>query len=423
MDILIFAPMLQLVLYNLFIQLYRAAAHVVALFSPKAQKWVSGRKNWKASLRSTIPGNKPVIWMHCASLGEFEQGRPVFEQLKTLYPDHFFLLTFFSPSGYEVRKNYAMADLVVYLPFGGRKTASDFLDIVKPVMVIWVKYEYWYHYLRQLRERNIPVYLISAIFRPSQPFFKFYGGLHRKMLNCFAHLFVQDEQSLQLLKTVLPEEKITVCGDTRFDRVIQIAEGFSPLPEIEDFINGRRVLVAGSTWQEDIEVIDHFANTRKDICFIIAPHETDLETIVSIKALIPAAIAYSIYLKFRETSNVLVIDNIGMLSKLYHYADICYIGGGFGNGIHNTTEAAVYGKPLIFGPNYKKFREAVDMVKQRAAFPVNSALEFEAAMEELLENGPLLRSASEAAGKYVMNQKGATRKILEKIMQQSAVEH
>src|SRR5690606_5029776 len=282
-----------------------------------------------------IPGNKPVIWMHCASLGEFEQGRPVFEQLKTLYPDHFFLLTFFSPSGYEVRKKYAMADLVVYLPFGGRKTASDFLDIVKPVMVIWVKYEYWYHYLRQLRERNIPVYLISAIFRPSQPFFKFYGGLHRKMLNCFAHLFVQDEQSLQLLKTVLPEEKITVCGDTRFDRVIQIAEGFSPLPEIEDFINGRRVLVAGSTWQEDIEVIDHFANTRKDICFIIAPHETDLETIVSIKALIPAAIAYSIYLKFRETSNVLVIDNIGMLSKLYHYADICYIGGGFGNGIHN----------------------------------------------------------------------------------------
>ena len=407
---------MNLLLYNLFISLYQISARILALFSPKAKKWVQGRKNWKNHLAS-VPSGKPLIWMHCASLGEFEQGRPVFENLKEQYPDHYFLLSFFSPSGYEAKKDYSRADRVIYLPFGKRKTVESFLNIIQPKIVVWVKYEYWYHYLKLLYERNIPVFLISAIFRPSQPFFKFYGSLHRKMLNFFRHLFVQDEASKSLLTNILPQEKITVCGDTRFDRVIQIADAFNPLKEIEDFINNRTVIVAGSAWQEDIEVLDHFANTRKDICFIIAPHETDLETVVAIKALIPAAIPYSVYIKIRETSNVLVIDNIGMLSKLYHYAHICYIGGGFGNGIHNTTEAAVYGKPLVFGPAYRKFREARDLVKLRAAFPVQSALEFEAVLEELLENEELNKNACKAAHQYVMSQRGATEKIMKVLLE------
>lgn len=407
--------MLQLLVYNLFLRLYKTVISLLAFRIPKAALWLNGRKNWQKNLQEAAI-DRPVIWMHCASLGEFEQGRPVFERIRELYPKHYLLLSFFSPSGYEVRKNYSVADKVIYLPFGGKATAEEFLNIIKPQLVIWVKYEYWYHYLILLKERKVPVYLIAAIFRKSQPFFKFFGSLYRKMIQSFSHVFVQDENSASLLKTILPAERITVGGDTRFDRVVKIASEMKAVKEIEEFINNRTCLVAGSTWQEDIEIIDHFANTRKDLCFIIAPHEIEVESVNVITTLIPSAIRYSVYIEERETSNVLIIDNIGMLSKLYFYAHTCYIGGGFGNGIHNITEAAVYGKPVVFGPAFQKFREAKDLIRLKGAFSVQSALEFEAVMNRLLQEEELYQQACKASYNYVREQQGATEKIISKVL-------
>jgi 3-deoxy-D-manno-octulosonic-acid transferase len=415
-------PVLSLAFYNLFLFLYGTGIRVAALFNPKAKLWIKGRKDGFSIINSTLSGNSsPVIWMHCASLGEFEQGRPVLESLKNEYPSHKIALTFFSPSGYEIRKNYAGADWVFYLPMDGAGNAKKFIDIINPSLVIWVKYEYWYYYLTQLKKKNIPVLLVSGIFRSSQPFFKWYGGIWKKMLAAFDHLFVQTAHSAELLAQLHISSNVTVSGDTRFDRVIDIAENFSPLPQsIIDFCGDHKVIVAGSTWEDDEAEWYHYIKTHPEIRYILAPHEVDAENIKNVQQELPAAILYSEMNKkgFQpdEHINLLIIDNIGMLAKLYHYAAITYVGGGFNDsGIHNVLEAAVYGRPVIFGPVYEKFAEAKGLVECGGAFSIESAVELDALLNELLGDAQKLADSSKAAKDFVYSHRGATKKIVEYI--------
>jgi 3-deoxy-D-manno-octulosonic-acid transferase len=352
--------------------------------------------------------------MHCASLGEFEQGRPIIEQIKKDYPSYKMLLTFFSPSGYEVRKNYSGADGIFYLPLDGKKNANKFIEIVNPSLVIWVKYEYWYYYLTALQQKNIPTVLVSAIFRESQPFFKWYGGLWKKILQSFDKIFVQNEYSISLLKSIEMHENAVLAGDTRFDRVIAIAENKCPLPyELIQFCKNKKVIVAGSTWEEDEEELVHYARTHEHIKFIIAPHEIDEERLSDIKIMFKNAIYFSEFVKENANAQVIIIDNIGMLSSLYDLADVAYIGGGFNDaGIHNILEAAVYGKPIVFGPVYEKFSEANDLVDRGGAFSIENALELETLLDKLLSGNELLKNTSEISKKYVYEKQGATNIIV-----------
>ncbi len=354
--------------------------------------------------------------MHCASLGEFEQGRPVLEAIKKQFPAHKIILSFFSPSGYEIRKNYAGADAVIYLPADSSSNAKKLIEQINPTLVIWIKYEYWYYYLTELKKREIPVILVSGIFRNSQPFFKWYGGFWKEMLRCFRQLFVQTETSKALLAGIGIKENVETAGDTRFDRVIEIAEKKEPVKYITAFINNKRLLVAGSTWEEDEVELIHYVRLHPEIKFIIAPHEIDPESLEDVKKEFKEAVFYSSLEAgniLPENVHVLIIDNIGMLSKLYQYADITYVGGGFGNdGIHNVLEAAVYGKPVIFGPVYEKFAEAKDLVECGGAFSITHALELETLLDKLFNNTPLMLQSSMAAKDYVYSMRGATERIL-----------
>ncbi|MEO7523922.1 MAG: glycosyltransferase N-terminal domain-containing protein, partial [Ferruginibacter sp.] len=347
--------------YNLFLFLYSAGIRIASLFNEKARLWTRGRNKFP-----DLPFYDKVIWMHCASLGEFEQGRPVLEAMRKKYPSYKMVLSFFSPSGYEIRKNYAGVDSIIYLPIDNIINAKKLISAIKPSLVIWVKYEYWFYYLTELKKRGIPVILISGIFRDSQPFFKWHGGIWKQMLGCFDQIFVQNERSKDLLKDIGIEKNVSIGGDTRFDRVIAIAEKKDPVQFIMAFVEGRQVLVAGSTWEDDEVELIHYVKSHPEIKFIIAPHEIDQENLDDVKKEFPNAIFYSQIatgIIVPENINVLIIDNIGMLSKLYQYADIAYVGGGFGkDGIHNILEAAVYGKPVIFGPVYEKFAEARELV-------------------------------------------------------------
>jgi 3-deoxy-D-manno-octulosonic-acid transferase len=356
---------------------------------------------------------KKRVWIHCASLGEFEQGRPVVEEIRKNNPDVFIVLSFFSPSGYEIRKNYDQADVVVYLPPDTGSNAREFLNIVDPQLVIFVKYEYWLNYLEEMYARKIPMLMVSAIFRPGQVFFRWYGQRWKNVLRKISHFFVQDPDSAVLLERA-GVNHCTLSGDTRFDRVIAIADKFSPIDIVEKFCGDANVVVAGSTWEEDEEVWDHYSNIHPETKFIIAPHEVYEGHLRSIEKLFKGSTRYSSLLKGEASANghVLIIDNIGMLSRLYHYADITYIGGGFGSGIHNILEAAVYGKPVIFGPEYGKFREAVDMLEMGAAFTVSSALELEKTASALFQNEALRHEAAEKAIQYVRSRSGATAKIM-----------
>jgi 3-deoxy-D-manno-octulosonic-acid transferase len=429
--------------YNLFLRLYLLGIRTVSPWNQKARLWIRGRKA-QQSLKQPLFGNKDkVIWMHCASLGEFEQGRPVMEELKRTNPEMKVLLTFFSPSGFEVRKDYEGADKVLYLPLGTSENARSFINMVNPSLVLWVKYEYWYYYLVELKRRNIPVILFSAIFREEQPFFKWYGSLHIEMLKSFRAMFVQDQNSVDLLKTIGITENIVVAGDTRFDRVIQIAESSRSIPLVEAFIGENKCIVAGSTWLDDEEELVHFAKANPDIRFVLAPHHVEEERIKEIEKLFPSTIRYSQISNQDNTRNqfisdqensysetlsevrpdtppgssnadpqTLIIDNIGMLSTLYRYGTVCYVGGGFGDdGVHNVLEAAVYGKPVVFGPVYEKYREALELVNAGGGFPVSSALQLEETMDDLIND----HSAGELAGKYVYNNSGATAKILDQL--------
>jgi 3-deoxy-D-manno-octulosonic-acid transferase len=404
-------------LYNIFLVLYTAGINLAAIWNKKAAQWVKGRKrNPVPVLTSSLQDQ--TVWMHCASLGEFEQGRPLLEAIKTTYPSCKIILTFFSPSGYEIRKNYTGADKILYLPMDNPLRSRQFIESINPTLVLWVKYEYWYYYLHELAKKNIPVLLVSGIFRESQPFFKWYGGFWKKILGSFEHLFVQTQHSSRLLNDININENITVTGDTRFDRVAAIAGQWEPLGEmVQQFCEGHPVIVAGSTWEEDEEELIHYAKTYPHIRFIFAPHEISPERIADLQQEFPEGILYSSLMNRQSgtviNSNVLIIDNIGMLSRLYKCATIAYIGGGFNqSGIHNILEAAVYGKPIVFGPVYEKFAEARELVEKQGAFSFQTALELETLLNTLLGDEKLLRETGFISKDYVYSKRGATQSIM-----------
>lgn len=400
--------------YNLIIHLYNLLIKIAALFNPKVKLWVDGRKNIFKEIQSKVTHQKPIVWFHCASLGEFEQGRPIIEVFHEKFPDHQIFLTFFSPSGYEIRKNYPGANFIFYLPLDTRGNVKRFLKLVKPEFAVFVKYEFWFNYLRQLKNEQVPVIVVSAIFRPGQRFFKWYGRWQLKMLKSITHFFVQDEVSKELLKGV-GISQVTVGGDTRFDRVLQVARQKKQFPLIEKFIAGNKIVLAGSTWPPDEDIIiGFFRNAPNDTKFIFAPHEVHNERIKSLVQKFSVGV-----IRFSEAdelnisgAKILIIDNIGILSHLYQYADIAYIGGGFGVGIHNILEAATFGNPVIFGPNYQKFREARELIKLGGAFSINSGEDFVRIIGKLITDETLRQQASEISKKYVETKQGATSKII-----------
>jgi 3-deoxy-D-manno-octulosonic-acid transferase len=402
--------------YNIFLFLLRAGIRIASLWNDKAKLGLEGRNNIFEKLNSELKTNtSEIIWFHCASLGEFEQGRPVMEKIKSEFPDSKIFLTFFSSSGYEIRKNYQGADWVYYLPFDSGKNAMKFLDILKPALVIIVKYDYWFHYLEEINKRKIPLLLISAIFRKEFSFFKWYGTVSRMMLRFFTHLFLQENESLILLGSIGIKNNVTVTGDTRFDRVAAIAADFQPLELVEKFCANADVLVAGSTWPEDEKIIQRACENFRELKLIIAPHEIHPNHLLQLKQEFPTAVYYSELdtgnLK-PITGNCLIIDNIGMLSRLYHYATITYVGGGFGKGIHNTLEAAVHGKPVLFGPEFKKFKEAEELVKCEAGICIQNCLDLRHWLNKLLTDRNELKHRSKQAADYITQHRGATEKIV-----------
>jgi 3-deoxy-D-manno-octulosonic-acid transferase len=413
-----------MILYRLFTWLYPKIAWLISFSNPKALLWLKGRRGIFKKLAAAFHTNKkPVVWMHCASLGEFEQGLPVLKSVRKLYPGYSILLTFFSPSGYEVRKDYKGADHVFYLPMDTPHHANRFLNIVQPSLILFVKYEFWYYYLQEANQRNIPVVLVSGIFRKDQPFFQWYGGLHKKMLGYFSQLFVQTASAAGLLQTIGFDKQVIISGDTRFDRVKEIADNFQPLPLFDKFCEEHAVIVAGSTWTEDDEELDHFANTNPTVKCIIAPHDIDEDRLQECLGLYKHSMLYSAYEKAYQSgtaipadTNVLIIDNVGMLSRLYNYATICYIGGGFGDdGIHNILEAAVYGKPVVFGPVYDKYFEAEELLDCGGAFSIEDSLELEELFKELLDDKEVYQNAASASNAYVKSKAGATQKVMDYI--------
>jgi 3-deoxy-D-manno-octulosonic-acid transferase len=406
-------------IYNAGLQLYKAGVHLAAMAGKtKAQRWLQGRRHWRSRMRQSGIGAQRVVWIHAASLGEFEQGRPVLEAIRTAWPAYKILLTFFSPSGYEVRKDYKGADYVFYLPLDTKSNARDFLDIVQPALAIFIKYEFWYHYLTALHTRNIPTLLVSGIFRKEQVFFKSHGSMFRRLLQQLTHIFVQNDDSLQLLRTIGLQNS-SISGDTRFDRVFALLSEKTALPAIASFAAGGNLLVAGSTWPEDEKVLndwwkEHPPTTLK---LIIAPHEIHDSHIQAITALFPEAVKYSA-LSPDTTANVLIIDNIGMLTTLYRYATIAYVGGGFGkDGIHNILEPAVYSKPVIIGPEFNKYFEAVELVAAGGAVVVNDFRQLHTYMETWLSDQEAYAKTAAIAGNYVAANTGATQKVLHYIQE------
>lgn len=402
-------------IYDCFLGLYKLAAHVLSLRNAKAKNWVAAQRNWAEPLIQIKP-SKTTVWMHCASLGEYEQGRPVLEALKAKNPQLQIVLSFFSPSGYNAIKNTSLADVICYLPLDSKKNAHAFLQKVKPNLVLWVKYEFWHYYLTAIKAGKIPALLISSKFRKGHFFFKRYGSFGLNMLQNFSHIFVQDENSLQLLEKANIQHA-SIGGDTRFDRVVAIANQFTPLPMVEKFCGDAQVVVAGSTWLEDDEELYHYTKANPHIKFIIAPHEIDEVSIKEVLMVYANATLYSDYVKNHQAKgNVLIINNIGMLSRLYYYADVTYIGGGLGgDGVHNVLEAAVYKKPIIHGTEYSKYKEACDLVDLGAAFPIEDALELESTINELLKDNALYEKASNAASNYVQQHQGASGKVVDYI--------
>ena len=400
-----------LLLYRFFIRLYHIGIRVAAVRSEKARAWLDGRKNLFQDLEQLLGQPRPTIWVHCASAGELEQGKPVIEGLKATYPGHRVLVSFFSPSGYSVGKKYGAADAVTYLPLDTASNARRFLDRVKPELAVFVKYEYWYHHLTELHTRQVPVLLVSAIFREQQVFFTWYGGFFRNLLRVYSRIFVQDPESALRLQSI-GITAVTVAGDTRFDRVGRILEERPPIPEIETFVADHQpVIVAGSTWPEDEDLLAEGLALRGGK-LIIAPHELDEGHLQHIEARFPGAARFS-RTRGQSPAAVLIIDNIGMLSRLYQYATISYIGGGFNkSGIHNTLEAAVWSKPVFFGPNYQKFREARELIEAGAAFSASTPEELKTKTDHFLDDPDALTKAGSAAGAYVAQNRGATNTIL-----------
>ena len=398
-------------IYNIGIGLYGLLLKIVALFNPKAKLFVDGRKNiWEQIETKVNPKDNP-IWFHFASLGEFEQGRPVLESLKAKNNDQKIIVTFFSPSGYEIRKNYALAN-VFYLPLDTTSNAKKFITLVNPKIAIFTKYEFWFHYFNALYKNQIPLYLISGIFRPNQSFFKWHGGFYRNILKCVNHFFVQNEESVLLLKSI-GINKVNLSGDTRFDRVYENAQQPKKLKLIEQFCDTSKIFIAGSTWLPDEKLLVSLTKKYPDWKLIIAPHEIGQSHIQEIERLFPKAVKFSNLQPstFKLQPSILIIDNIGMLSSLYQYAKMAYIGGGFGVGIHNTLEATAFGLPVIFGPKFDKFQEAKDLITIGAAKSIANADELITAFADFKTN----EKASAAARSYVEQKKGATEMIIKTI--------
>lgn len=413
--------LLQLFLYNLSIQLYAAAAAVMALLQHKARLFVQGRKGLLSRIQQDMRSEqRKRIWMHCASLGEFEQGRPLLEQLKASYPDYCIVLTFFSPSGYEVRKNYKGADYIYYLPLDTPGNARKFVTAVAPQLAVFVKYEFWYHYLRQLHSHKIHTIIISTIFQQRHAFFKWYGQLHRKMLGYFNHLFVQTALSVQLLETI-GIQHCTLVGDTRLDRALAIAAEQKDIDGIATFKGNNQLIVAGSTWAADEQLLAAtLSMLPAGVKLLIAPHEIDEVHIRQIQDLFGRqSCLYDQPEHFAE-SRVLIVNRIGLLAYLYRYADYVWIGGGFNKtGIHNSIEAAVYGKALCWGPNYDRYQEALDLIDCQAAHSFTHAEGLAAQLNEWQGNPQKYTFASQASLAYVLKHKGATLRIMQYLAKQN----
>lgn len=401
-------------IYNLIAHIAWFHLKIAALFSAKMKLFVNGRKETFAILEKAISKSDSIIWMHAASLGEFEQGLPIIEKLKLEYPSYKFLVTFFSPSGYEVKKNTSVADVVTYLPMDTNQNAKRFINQVNPKLVIFVKYEIWPNYLFELKAKQIPTILVSAIFKKNQIYFKGYGGFIRKALKTFTHIFVQNESSLKLLKSI-QIKSTTISGDTRLDRVSEILERDNSLSFMEKFKKDRLCFVAGSTWPEDEAILINYINhAPKNLKFVLAPHTIKMDKILGLAGAITKKTA--LYSKLEESTigdaEVLIIDTIGMLTKIYSYGDIAYVGGGFATGLHNTLEPAVFGIPVLIGPNYSGFKEAEDLVSLKGLLPIEDQWSFDEQVKRLLDNQELLQRTGEINAAYISKNKGASVQII-----------
>jgi len=404
--------------YNLFIFIFQGAIKIAAFSgNEKAKLWIRGRKSIFTDIENTIGKDDKIIWVHCASLGEFEQGRPLIETIRKRYKNYKILLSFFSPSGYEIRKDYAQADYVFYLPMDTQRNARKFVRMVQPRAVFFIKYEFWFNYINELYTRTIPLFMVSSIFRPSQHFFRFWGAWFKRQLRKVTFLFVQDEQSLELLESIKIYHA-EMIGDTRFDRVLALTEEKQEFPSIETFKAGKSLLIAGSTWPVDEDkLLNLIEKLSVDFKIVIAPHQVDKEHLDQLTRK---------FNKFKpllfssphdgdiKNSRVLIIDGIGYLSYLYKYADVTYIGGGFGAGIHNLLEAATYGKPVIFGPNHDKFKEAIELKSNGGGFVVSGADDLIRTCELLFSDQQKRTESGDAAKNYVLENAGATEKVMDK---------
>ena len=411
-------------IYNLIIYLYLFGVAIYSRFNEKVRKMWRGEREAFRILKEKVDPDAKYVWFHAASLGEFEQGRPLIEQLRKEHPEYKILLTFFSPSGYEVRKNYEGADIITYLPLDTITNARRFLRAVHPVMAFFIKYEFWYNYLHILKHRNVPVYSVSSIFRPDQVFFKWYGRQYGRVLNCFTHFFVQNEQSKELLGKI-GIHNVSIVGDTRFDRVLQIKEASKQLPVIKAFKQDAKVFVAGSSWPPDEEIFIKYFDKHRDWKLIIAPHVIGEDHLKQIEALLEGrkVIRYSEYSGLSENSGysdelanaeVLIVNCFGLLSSIYHYGDVAYVGGGFGVGIHNLLEAAVWDVPVFFGPNNQRFQEAQGL-KKGGGFEIANYDDFQKQMDRFMTDEAYLADQGRLAGRFVKGQAGATQEVLSSV--------
>ena len=407
-------------MYNLIIYIYQLGVIIASLFNEKVRKMWRGEREAIRILKEKVDPNAQYVWFHAASLGEFEQGRPLIEQLRQDHPEYKILLTFFSPSGYEVRKNYAGADIICYLPLDTITNARRFLRTIRPVMAFFIKYEFWYNYLHILKHRGVPVYSVSSIFRPGQIFFRWYGRQYSHVLKCFTHFFVQNEISKELLGTI-GITNVSIVGDTRFDRVLQIKAAAKQLPIVEAFASAEtpKVFVAGSSWPPDEDIFIPFFNEHRDWKLIIAPHVIGEEHLKQIESKL-AGRKVARYSSLEDPENpeipdnleVLIIDCFGLLSSIYHYADVTYVGGGFGVGIHNTLEAAVWDVPVIFGPNNERFQEAQGLKACGGGYEITGADDFRRIMQRFIGTPQTITEAGRQSGAFVQQMTGATKKVL-----------
>ncbi len=405
-------------IYDLVIWTYTASVHLATPLSRKARLWVRGRRNFKAEFDLSDPN--PRIWIHCASLGEFEQGRPLLEGLHRTYPKARIFLSFFSPSGYEIRKDYPLAEKIFYLPPDTAKNAFGLVDSIHPSLVIFVKYEFWYHYMVELKKKGIPVLMVSAIFREGQVFFRWYASLYREIMALYTRIFLQDKKSFEILSRVNFKKNMEIAGDTRFDRVVEIRQNPSASTLHSDSFGNSLVIVAGSTWPKDEAILAQFrADFALDapIRFIIAPHQVTERRLRSIESLFPDSRRLSGVEggSLSGPGNTLLVDSIGKLASLYRYGSLAYIGGGFGHGIHNILEAAVYGIPVVFGPNYSKFHEACDLISLGGAFSAKNAEGITSILVKMISSEPERLDAGKVCRNYVLNGSGATRRIMDYI--------